>query len=871
MIHSEIRRIFYDFFLDKKHTKVLSAPLVPAKDRTLLFTNAGMNQFKGVFLNQEKREYNRAVSIQKCMRVSGKHNDFDEVGKTDYHHTFFEMMGNFSFGDYFKERACEYAWKLLTGPFGFDPENLWITIFQDDDEAFNIWEEEIGVPPHKIIRFGEKENFWQMGETGPCGPCSEIHFDRGADYGPDEFTEDNKRFVEIWNLVFMQYFKDETGSLHPLPAPSIDTGMGLERLASVIQGVPSNYDTDLFVPIIDFAADLAGVNPDTPENRIDLNVIGDHARALAFLISDGVLPSNDGRGYVLRRLIRRAAKHGKSLGFKDHFIHKVTGKVVELMTDFYPELSNNRTLISEIVQAEEERFHRTLLNGLKRFEDILSETIAGKQKKIPGDQLFKLSDTYGFPLDFARDLAMEKEISIDFAGFQKALDGQREKSRASLRKSQKSDSLNFPDMPSEPTEFVGYDNLSTETTVLALLADNKPVDSLEENRDGIAIFKHTPFYAQAGGQIGDSGEGKSEHSFFTVRDTQKTGTPIFLHNITVKKGTLKKGDSIRVSVDRDRRQAIASHHTATHLLHYGLREVLGLHVKQAGSFVGQDKLRFDFTHYKAMTPEEIEAVEKLINEKIRSNQSTGALETSYQKALEDGAIAIFDEKYTDTVRMISVGDFSKELCGGTHVHATGDIGILKIINESSISSGIRRIEAVAGAEAYRYIHRQLKLFRDLQEHFKQKPDTILAYLKEMEQDFKEKEKRLKRQSTRDSRESLQKTLDRKEMIGEIPVTVDHLENIQQKELGLLSDNIRKKTGGIAILTTNINKKSAIVVSVPPEFTKKLHAGIIIKEIAGMVGGNGGGKPEFAQAGGKSVQDVPAFRQKVMALLRGRIQ
>ena len=870
MKHSEIRHIFFDYFTGRNHYKVLSAPLVPAKDPTLLFTNAGMNQFKSVFLQEETREYNKAVSIQKCMRVSGKHNDFDEVGKTEFHHTFFEMMGNFSFGDYFKEKAVEYGWELLTRDYKFKPENLWVTVYKEDDEAFKIWEEKIGVPSHKIIRLGEKDNFWQMGETGPCGPCSEIHFDRGSDFGPDAFTDDNNRYIEVWNLVFMQYFKDQNGKLNPLPAPSIDTGMGMERLTALLQGKVSNYQTDLFRPIIDFTAELAGIDPDEKNHQVDLKVIADHIRALSFLISDGVLPSNDGRGYVLRRVLRRAAKHGKSLGFTSTFLDKLSTKAIEIMKNSYPELEYNRDFISEVLQAEEERFNQTLSNGLKRFEELLQKTMEKGQETIPGKELFKLSDTYGFPLDFAIDLANEKDMSVDYTGFQEALEGQKEKSRISLAQKQKS-LKPLKNIDKYQTLFTGYENLEVEAALLAVYVNDKETSFIKENQEGILIFDKTPLYAESGGQIGDAGVGKSDSLFFKIENTQKTNTGAFLHMVQMKKGTLSVGDKVNLIVDRKRRKNTAVHHSTTHLLHSALREVLGLHVKQAGSYVGPDKLRFDFTHFKPLSPGEIEKIESIINQKIRENIKIKTNSLKYEEAIDRGAIAIFEEKYSDVVRVLSIGDFSMELCGGTHLESTGEAGIFKIINESSISSGIRRIEAVAGEPGFLYVRKILDNFHKIQTHFRQKQDQLFDFLENMEKSIKEKEKQLKKQQEVEARPDLNQLINEAVTIDEVKTTIAHIENMNRKQLSTLADEIKKKTKGIAVLSTNMNGKSAIIVSMAKELSDRLNADTLVKEIAQGVNGNGGGRADFAQAGGDSITDTRHFKKYTTEIITGQLR
>jgi len=872
MKNSEIRDIFYSFFKKKNHHKVLSSPLVPAKDPTLLFTNAGMNQFKSVFLQEEKRGYKKAVSIQKCMRVSGKHNDFDEVGKTEYHHTFFEMMGNFSFGDYFKEQAIEYAWELLTENYKLNPEQLWVSVYKKDEDSFKVWEQHIGIPAHKIIRLGDKDNFWQMGETGPCGPCSEIYFDRGKNYGPADITENNKRFVEVWNLVFMQYYKDKKGKLNPLPAPCIDTGMGIERLTSILQGLDSNYKTDLFKPIIEFTTDLVSINPDEKEHQINLKIIADHTRALCFLISDGILPSNDGRGYVLRRILRRAAKHGKALGFSDTFIYKISSKVVDLMKEFYPELEYNRDFISQVILSEEERFNRTLLNGLKIFEDLLNKAIE-KKNIIPGEDLFKLSDTFGFPLDFAKDLANEKNIKIDYNGFQQELKKQKEKSRINLIKKQKSIQT-LENINKYRTEFIGYNNFEEEATLLSIYINNKETPSIKESQKGVLVFDKTPFYAESGGQVGDIGIGKNDNSYFIVIDTQKINygkSGIFLHFSEIKKGKLKPGDKVRLIIDKNRRQKISVHHSSTHLLHSALREVLGLHIKQSGSYVDNNKLRFDFTHFKPLTQEEIEKVENFINQKVRENIHIKSEIMKYEEAIEKGAIAIFKEKYSDTVRLISIGNCSKELCGGTHLNSTGEIGIFKIISESSISSGIRRIEAVAGEPGFNYIQKNLNTFYNIQSHFKQKENTIFEFLINLDKNLKQKGKRLETSNKNKKKININKIIDNSSQINNIKIIIEYFENLGKKELNSLSDELKNKTHGISILLSNTNGKSYIIMSVFNELTNIINSRNIIKEIAKLVNGNGGGRPDFAQAGGEPIKNFKTTKKSILNILNRYIK
>ena len=878
MRNSEIREIFFSFFNQKKHYRVFSSPLIPAKDPTLLFTNAGMNQFKDVFLGLETRDYKRAVSIQKCMRVSGKHNDFDEVGKTEYHHTFFEMLGNFSFGNYFKEKAIEYAWKLLTQHYHFNPDDLWVSIFKQDDEAFKIWEQQIGIPPRKIVRLDEKDNFWQMGETGPCGPCSEIHFDKGEQHGPVNSLKNGNRFVEIWNLVFMQYNRNKDGKLNPLSAPSIDTGMGMERLTSLLQNVDSNYQTDLFKPIIDFIAEMCGIHPDDKTSQVDFKVIADHIRALSFLISDGVLPANDGRGYVLRRLLRRASKHGKSLGFSKPFLYKISLSVIETMKAFYPELEYNRDFISEVILAEEERFNQTLLNGLKKFEECLEKALASKQKTISGTELFKLSDTYGFPLDFAIDLATERDVLIDFPGFQQELENQRKKSRLDLDQKKKSGKT-FENAEKYKSIFTGYSGLIDQGTLLAIYtASENPnhyqiIPHIEKSEthsdpgDILLVFDRTPFYPESGGQVGDTGNGKNENVYIEINDTQKLDRGTIVHFARIKKGKIKSGDRLMLSVHPGKRKRTAIHHSATHLLHYSLREVLGLHVKQAGSYVGPDKLRFDFTHFKPVSQAELKKVEVIVNQKIRENLPLEAEDMKYEMAIEKGAIALFEEKYSDSVRVISIGDTSMELCGGTHIQDTGEIGLFKIISESSISSGIRRIEAIGGETAFLFIQESLGTLNQIQHHFNQRQENLLDFLIQLDKTLKEKDKQLQKMDKVDREKESGKIIGQVQSINNIKTVVEYVEDLDHQQLRSLADKVKIKNRGISILLSNINGKSAIIVSIFENLTRKADARMLIKEIASLVDGDGGGRADFAQAGGKPIENIPKLKKNISDILR----
>jgi alanyl-tRNA synthetase len=864
MRSEQLRTKFFDFFLKLEHQKVISAPLIPAKDPTLLFTNAGMNQFKDYFIGKEKRNYDKAVSIQKCLRVSGKHNDFDEVGKTAHHHTFFEMMGNFSFGRYFKKEAVQYSWNFLTKELGLPKEKLWITVYKEDDEAYDIWKDLIKIPPEKILKMGEKDNFWQMGDIGPCGPCSEIHYDRGEKYGDKDFLKSPQRFVEIWNLVFMQFNRLANGKMTPLAKPSIDTGMGLERLTAVMQGVESNYDTDLFIPIKKFTADLIGKDYLNPAIRIDLNIIADHARAIAFLISDAILPSNEGRGYVLRRILRRAARHGKNLGLKDPFISKICMKIIQLMNDFYPELESNKVLISQVVEAEEVRFNQTLLRGLGKFENILLSIKNHKDRTIPGEDLFTLSDTYGFPLDFATDLASEYDLKIDYEGFNKALTVQRERSLRSRKVSKNFQEFENLGIPS--TTFCGYSSHSSESIIQKLFYSNKQKTvQMKEGCTGIALFQQTPFYAESGGQIADIGTGKGERFFIEITNVQKVNNH-FLHFFKVIKGEIKTGDQILLTIDRKHRTNISIHHTITHILHWALRELLGLHVKQAGSNVRPDRLRFDYTHYKGLSDKEIRELEILVNRKIQANQKILIEQLSYEEALNRGAIAIFDEKYSDVVRMITVGDFSKELCGGTHLEFAGQAGCFRITEESSISAGIRRIEAKAGIAAVKYSQNETLILRGLASYFKQKPETLLYFLSNLDAENRKNRKKLNDLSSKTTKINLNKIIENKSKINNIPVTISFIGKGDRKQLGALADSIKSKIGGIAVLFTNLESKSLILVSIESKLTAKFNANNIIKDLAVLIDGRGGGKDDFAQAGGNIIENAEELSTKIFKIL-----
>ena len=843
MTSNELRQAFLDFFRDRGHEVVASSPLVPGNDPTLLFTNAGMVQFKDVFLGEEKRPYTTAASSQRCVRAGGKHNDLENVGYTARHHTFFEMLGNFSFGDYFKREAIQYAWEFLTQTLGLPEERLWVTVFEDDDEAADIWLKEMKVDPERFSRLGEKDNFWAMGDTGPCGPCSEIFFDHGADVPggpPGSPDEDGDRYVEIWNLVFMQFDRAADGTMNSLPKPSVDTGMGLERIAAVMQQVHSNYQIDLFGHVIAAAARVLGVKNDGSSS---LNVIADHIRACSFLIVDGVLPGNEGRGYVLRRIIRRAVRHGKKLGTDGLFFHKLVAPLAKEMGGAYPELVKAQAHVEKVLEKEERRFAETLDQGM----DILESAIADLDgKQIPGDVVFKLYDTYGFPVDLTADIARERGLTVDEAGFEVAMEKQRDRARAASKFGiAGSDALKTD----TETEFVGYEGTESASVVVSLFKDGKPVDTLRAGDDGAVVLSSTPFYAESGGQIGDTGILVEDGKLFRVDDTQKSGKAN-VHYGSVEHGELRVGDRLEAVVDADRRQAIRLNHSATHLMHAALRQVLGEHVAQKGSLVAPDKLRFDFSHYEGVTPEQLQKIEDLVNSAIRKNIPADTNLMSYDDAIASGAIALFGEKYGDKVRVLKLGDFSVELCGGTHVDRTGDIGVFKITHEGGVASGVRRIEAMTGAGALQWIDDNQRRLADLAELLRSPPEEAAAKIEQLLKRSKDLEKELAA-----ARQAL--------VTGQ---TTDHVDSVQEiagiKVLSVRMDGADAKTLRDAVDRFKDKLKSAVVVlgsvdegkvrlaaGVTKNNTDRIRAGDLIKPVAEQVGGKGGGRPDFAQAGG----------------------
>lgn len=860
-----LRKAFLDYFANNGHTIVASSPLVPYNDETLLFTNAGMVQFKEVFLGQEQRDYTRAVSSQRCVRAGGKHNDLDNVGYTARHHTFFEMMGNFSFGDYFKKEAIYYAWDFITNTLSIPPEKLWVTVYKDDKEAEDIWLKDIKVSPDRISRCGDKDNFWAMGDTGPCGPCSEIFYDHGESIAggpPGSPDEDGDRYVEIWNLVFMQYNRDKDGNLAPLPKPSIDTGMGLERMAAVLQGVHSNYEIDLFQKLIATAHNL--LPSQSPDNK-GYRVLADHIRAAAFLISDGVMPSNEGRGYVLRRIIRRALRHGGQLGAKEPFFYKMIQTLCQEMGQAYPDLLKQQSHIEKLVLKEEEQFEKTLDQGLK----ILSAGMKESQGMIPGDLAFKLYDTYGFPIDLTADVARESNLTVDIGEFERLMQVQKERARS---KSQFSMDYTAQLNLDLATSFTGYTTLSGEANVLMLLRDNQPVDSLNKGEQGVVILDQTPFYAESGGQVGDQGELEFDGGSFAVQDTQKS-QKAFLHIGVLKEGSLQTGATINASVSKASRQPTRLNHSATHLLHAALRKVLGTHVAQKGSLVAPDRLRFDFSHFEPLSDKQIQAIEDLVNEKILENTPVIVEEMPYDDAMKKGVMALFGEKYEKTVRVLTMGgEFSKELCGGTHVDRTGDIGSFVIVQEMGIAAGVRRIEALTGFGAMAYFKQKAASLNQIQVALKADDETVIAKTNELLTRLKTLEKETERLKHKLASQSGGDLLSDAKSIGEMKVLVKKLEGLNPKLMRQLMDDLKGKIkSGVVVLATVSDNKVQLIVGVTKDCTDKVLAGELVKFLAEQVGGSGGGRPDMAQAGGSKPEALDRALESVTEWVKEKIQ
>ena len=869
---NRIRKDFLDYFVAQGHEAVSSSPLVPANDPTLLFTNAGMVQFNDVFLGAEKRKNPRAASSQRCVRAGGKHNDLDQVGYTARHHTFFEMLGNFSFGDYFKEEAIRYAWELLTDVYGLEPDRLWVTVYQTDDEAHDIWVNQIGVPPERVIRIGDKpggakfesDNFWAMGDTGPCGPCTEIFYDHGPGVEggpPGSPDEDGDRYIEIWNLVFMQFDRSADGTMNPLPAPCVDTGMGLERLAAVLQHQHSNYKIDLFSALTQAAAKLTGC---TDPDNVSLNVIADHIRACAFLVVDGVVPSRDGRGYVLRRIIRRAIRHGYKLGKKQPFFHKMVGPLVEQMGDAYPELARKADLIRETLLEEEQRFARTLDTGMGILKEVMSHLAGEEGGQIDGSTAFLLYDTYGFPLDLTQDIARENSLSVDEEGFNREMAQQQQRGRSSGKFAQQAQISAETIKNLAPTQFLGYEQLATsDSTVVSILVDGEQAEQLEAGTEAVLLLDKTPFYAESGGQVGDTGRIRCGDAVFDVQDTIKVAGVFFGHIGTLTGGQMSVGDKVSTAVDEARRQAIVLHHSATHLMHAALKQVLGDHVEQRGSLVAPDHLRFDFTHPRAMTADELAEVERIVNREIRLNPDADVQVMNFDEALETGATALFGEKYGDRVRVLSFGDFSVELCGGTHVSRVGDIGQFKIVEETAIAAGIRRVVAVAGEAAVQRIQTMDTQLKDLAGVLKIAPDAMEGRLRQILERSKSLEKEVEELKSKMASASGDELADRAVEINGLKVLSARLDGIDSKSLRDTVDRLKDRLGSSVVVIGSADEgKVRLAAGVSKDLLARIQAGNLVNFVAQHVGGKGGGRPDFAQAGGSQPENLDEALEKV---------
>ena len=853
-----------------------SYPLVPKNDPTLMFTNAGMVQFKDVFLGEEKRDYNRAVSVQKCVRAGGKHNDLEMVGRTSRHHTFFEMLGNFSFGDYFKKEAIQFGWEFLTDVIGLPRDRLYISVFENDDDTFNLWVDDIKMPRERIYKLGEKDNFWAMGPTGPCGPCSEIFIDQGKDVGcrePScEVGCDCDRFLEIWNLVFMQYDRDKTGKLTPLPNPCIDTGMGLERLAAVVQGRTTNYDTDLMMSIITEAARITGKEYGK-KNAIDisLRVLTDHARASVFLINDGVIPSNEGRGYVLRKIMRRALRHGKLLGQKAPFFHRITSKVVNDFKDAYPDLNSNSEFIHKVVNNEEESFGNTLHYGTQRLEEILKKVHKEKLTTIPGEEIFKLYDTYGFPTDLVEETAKDAGLVLDMEGYTRAMNEQKTKAMTSWKGSGEKEVAPFYKeflQSSPPTVFEGYEHTQGQGKVLAILKNHTPVNTACTGDEIEFLTDRTPFYGESGGQKGDSGLASNESVRLSLDDTTKPLPGLIVHKAKIISGTLCNGESLTLEVNRQTRGNTTLNHSATHLLQATLKEVLGEHIKQAGSLVASDRLRFDYTHFSPLTDKERVRIESRVNEKIRDNIQVDTQEMDVDTAIKNGAVALFGEKYGDTVRVVDVPGFSKELCGGTHVTATGDIGVFRITSEGGIASGVRRIEAVTGATAYNTIQADQESLTAIRGLLKTPTNEEVTKLKKLLEKNRQLEKEITTLKEKMVSGQESTSPDELQKMGDISVLIKKIEGMDAKTLRTFIDKTKNQLkSGIIVVGSVSDGKVSMAAGVTKDLTNKYHAGNIIKSIAVIVGGSGGGRPDMAQAGGSQDDKLDETLKKAQELIR----
>ncbi|EPW7778060.1 alanine--tRNA ligase [Escherichia coli] len=871
---AEIRQAFLDFFHSKGHQVVASSSLVPHNDPTLLFTNAGMNQFKDVFLGLDKRNYSRATTSQRCVRAGGKHNDLENVGYTARHHTFFEMLGNFSFGDYFKHDAIQFAWELLTSEkwFALPKERLWVTVYESDDEAYEIWEKEVGIPRERIIRIGDNkgapyasDNFWQMGDTGPCGPCTEIFYDHGDHiWGgpPGSPEEDGDRYIEIWNIVFMQFNRQADGTMEPLPKPSVDTGMGLERIAAVLQHVNSNYDIDLFRTLIQAVAKVTGA---TDLSNKSLRVIADHIRSCAFLIADGVMPSNENRGYVLRRIIRRAVRHGNMLGAKETFFYKLVGPLIDVMGSAGEDLKRQQAQVEQVLKTEEEQFARTLERGLALLDEELAK-LSGDT--LDGETAFRLYDTYGFPVDLTADVCRERNIKVDEAGFEAAMEEQRRRAREASGFGADYNAMIRVDSASE---FKGYDHLELNGKVTALFVDGKAVDAINAGQEAVVVLDQTPFYAESGGQVGDKGELKGANFSFAVEDTQKYGQAIG-HIGKLAAGSLKVGDAVQADVDEARRARIRLNHSATHLMHAALRQVLGTHVSQKGSLVNDKVLRFDFSHNEAMKPEEIRAVEDLVNAQIRRNLPIETNIMDLEAAKAKGAMALFGEKYDERVRVLSMGDFSTELCGGTHASRTGDIGLFRIISESGTAAGVRRIEAVTGEGAITTVHADSDRLSEVAHLLKgdsnNLADKVRSVLERTRQLEKELQQLKEQAAAQESANLSSKAID----VNGVKLLVSELSGVEPKMLRTMVDDLKNQLGStIIVLATVAEGKVSLIAGVSKDVTDRVKAGELIGRVAQQVGGKGGGRPDMAQAGGTDAAALPAALASVKGWVSAKLQ
>ena len=870
----ELRQAFIRYFEQHGHQAVPSSALIPQADPTLLFTNAGMNQFKRVFLGEETRAYKRAVTVQKCLRAGGKHNDLENVGYTRRHHTFFEMLGNFSFGDYFKEDAIQFGWEFLTQTVGLAKDRMWVTIFRDDDEADQLWKK-VGVPASRIVRCDEKDNFWQMGDTGPCGPCSELHYDRGPSVpGDDRPNGAGDRVIEIWNLVFMQFNRDAAGALHPLPKPSIDTGMGLERLAAVAQGVYSNYDSDVFTPLLSAVATRAGVRYGEQETTDrSMRVVADHLRAITFLMADGVLPSNEGRGYVLRRILRRAARHGRLLGIIEPFLYELTSAVVNQMGEAYSEVRAAAATIAEATRGEEERFIATLDQGLPILNDMIARARAAGQKVLGGADVFKLYDTYGFPIDLIGEACREQGMTLDEVGFDQAIEEQRNRARKTGGFEQETARPAVAELTGRfgATKFIGYDRLESESLVQAILKGDRLVKEAAEGDEVEVVLDVTPFYAEGGGQVGDRGILAGHEGQVEIKETTRPVPTLILHKGTVTKGRIREGEALHLTVNAATRQDAQRNHTATHLVHAALRDMLGPHVKQYGSLVGPNRLRFDFAHFRPLSSRDIDDIETTVNGEIRKNEQVRTEVMSIQDAVAKGALAFFGDKYGEQVRVVTVESFSKELCGGTHCRHTGDIGLFRIVSETGVAAGVRRLEAQTGSGALVHMKKLETDIRELSDLLKVGQSELVAKTRKVITQLKDKERELEelklKMASGSAVESTAKT------IAGIQVHVQRTDGLDVNGMRALADQLRDKlkSGVVALGAATGDGKVSLLVVVTKDLISKLKAGDLIKEMAVEVGGTGGGRPEMAQAGGKDPAKLDAALEKVFGLVERMLQ